>query len=174
MGLQQQRSCVPPDGIPATDTLSQQRPILQERSANWPHDFNSQSTSTLKRSRSSSPQENVYRRRPAPTGSYFTGNVHAHIGLAGFSAERSEKQIEVELRRLYRMLSQCDKYQKYREKQPVMTFADVVEKEARELSDKQAKELAAEQAGQKLSTQKDKTVWPEFIEQAFWRGKPTS
>jgi len=72
------------------------------------------------------------------------------------------------------MLSQCDKYQKYREKQPVMTFADVVEKEARELSDKQAKELAAEQAGQKLSTQKDKTVWPEFIEQAFWRGKPTS
>jgi transcriptional enhancer factor len=175
MGLQQQRSCVPPHSVPALDTTAQQRAILQERSANRPHDFNSQSTSTLKRSRSPSPLDHAFRRRPAPTGSYFTGNVHAqHIGLAGFSAERSEKQIEVELKRLYRMLSQSDKYQKYREKQPVMTVAEVLAKEARELAEEQARERAAQEAGRTISKkeEKDKTVWPEFLEQAFWRGKP--
>jgi transcriptional enhancer factor len=180
MGLQQQRSCVRPDGVPALedtrlDTTSQQRAILQERSANWPRDFNNQGTSSLKWSRSPSPLDNVYRRRPAPTGSYFTGNVHAHhVGLAGFSAERSEKQIDADLKRLYCMLQHSDKYQKYREKQPVMTVAEVLAKEAKELAEKLARERAAKEAGVPPPKEnKDLTVWPEFLEQAFWRGTST-
>jgi len=176
MGLQQQQSCVPPDGAPALgDTrldTTQQRAILQERSANWPCDFNNQDTSILKRSRSPSPLENVYGARATPAGSYFTGNVHAHhIGLAGFGVERSEKQVEAELKRLYRMLQRSDKYQKYREKQPAMTVAEVLAKDARELAEKKARERAAKAAGIRPEREKDKTVWPEFLEQAFWRGE---
>lgn len=172
MELQQQRSCVQPDEIPVLDAnqldTTQQRAILQERSANWPHDFNNQATSIQKVSRSPSPGGNIYARRAAPTGIYFTGNVHAqHIGLAGFGAERSEKQVEFELKRLYRMLQRSDKYQKYREKQPQLTAAEVIAKEAREAAEKKAREAAGGSTGK---DEKDKTVWPEFLEHAFWRG----
>jgi transcriptional enhancer factor len=175
MELQQQRSCVRPDDVPTledtpVDTTTQQRAVLQERSANWPHEYNPQPTSSLKRSRSpSSPTGNIYARRAAPAGIYFTGNVHAqHIGLAGFGAERSEKQVDFELKRLYRMLQRSDKYQKYREKQPQLTVTEVLAKEAREAAERKAREAAGAQLGK---DEKDKTVWPEFLEHAFWRGE---
>ncbi|KAF2820437.1 hypothetical protein CC86DRAFT_429180 [Ophiobolus disseminans] len=169
----QRRSCVPPNDVPA-ETILQQRAVLQERSANWPCDFNNTGTSTLKRSRSPSPLEHIYGRRPAPAGSYFTGNVHAqYIGLARFGVERSKKQVDSELKRLYRKLQQSDKYRKYREKQPVMTVAEIIAKEARELAEERARELAAEKAGRPVPKQKDKTVWPEFLEQAVWRVNDT-
>ncbi|KAH7390978.1 TEA/ATTS domain family-domain-containing protein [Phaeosphaeria sp. MPI-PUGE-AT-0046c] len=172
MELQQQRSCVQPDEVPVLDatqldTTTQQRAILQERSANWLHDFNNQPTSIQKQSRSPSPGGNIYARRAAPAGIYFTGNVHAqHIGLAGFGTERSEKQVEYELNRLYCMLRRSDKYQKYREKQPKLTVNEVLAKEAREAAEKKAREAAG---GSNGKDEKDKTVWPEFLEHAFWR-----
>lgn len=172
MGLQQQRSSGLSLEETRLDTTTQQRAILQERSVNWPCDFSAQGTSTLKRSRSPSSLDNVYERRPAPAGTYFIGNVHAHhIGLAGFSVERSEKQVEADLKRLYRMLAQSDKYQKYREKQPPMTVAEVLAKEAREQAEKVARTQAAKAAGlPPPKDEKDRTVWPDFLEQAFWRG----
>jgi transcriptional enhancer factor len=174
MELQQQRSCVRPEDVPAlgettVDTTTQQRAVLQERSANWPHEFNNQNTSIQKRSRSPSPTNNIYARRAAPAGIYFTGNVHAqHIGLAGFGAERSEKQVDFEIKRLYGMLRRSDKYQKYREKQPNLTRPEVLAIEARQLAEKKAREAAG---GSVAKDEKDKTVWPEFLEHAFWRGK---
>lgn len=175
MGLQQQRSCATSDGVLDTqfDSITQQRAILQERSANWPHEFNSPRTSRLKRSRSPSPHENVHRRQPPHTSSYFTGGVHAHhIGLAGFSFERSEKQIDAELKQLYRLLAQCDKYQKYREKQPMMTVAEVIEKDAKDRAEREAREREAKLTGKKPPPKTNDAVWPEWLEQVFWRGKP--
>jgi transcriptional enhancer factor len=173
MELQQQRSCVRPEDVPVLenttfDSTVQQRAVLQERSANWPHEFSSQPTPAQKRSRSPSPIGNIYSQRTAPAGIYFTGNVHAQQ-LAGFGAERSVKQVDFELKRLYRMLQRSDKYQKYREKQPQLTRAEVIAKEAREAAEKKAREAAGQQLGK---DEKDKTVWPEFLEHAFWRGKP--
>jgi transcriptional enhancer factor len=172
MELQQQRSCVRQEDVPLLenttfDSTVQQRAVLQERSANWPHEFSNQPTPAQKRSRSPSPIGNISSRRPAAAGIYFTGNVHAQQ-LAGFGAERSEKQVDFELKRLYRMLQRSDKYQKYREKQPQLTRAEVIAKEAREAAEKKAREAAGQQPGK---DEKDKTVWPEFLGHAFWRGK---
>lgn len=169
MTLQHQQSCVLSLDVPALANIpdetisSQNRGALQERSANWPHEYTTNSNSPpFKVSCSPSPSENVYGRRAAPTSSYFTGNVHAqHIGLAGFGVERPEKQIRYELERLYKMLARSDKYQKYREKQPVLTPAEFIAREA-------AEKRAAEQRGAK--EEKEKSVWPEFLEHAFWRG----
>lgn len=60
------------------------------------------------------------------------------------------------------MLARSDKYQKYREKQPVLTPAEFIAREA-------AEKRAAEHRGNK--DEKEKSVWPEFLEHAFWRGK---
>ncbi|KAL5119760.1 hypothetical protein ACEQ8H_002366 [Pleosporales sp. CAS-2024a] len=172
MELQLQRSCVRSDDVPAlgdttVENTTQQRAVLQERSANWSHEFNIQSTSIQKRSRSPTPTSTTYAQRAAPSGIYITGNVHAqHIGLAGFGAERSEKQVDFELKRLYRMLQRSDKYQKYREKQPNLSRAEVLAIEARQLAEKKAREAAG---GSVAKDEKDKTVWPEFLEDAFWR-----
>ncbi|KAF1851301.1 uncharacterized protein K460DRAFT_274402 [Cucurbitaria berberidis CBS 394.84] len=167
MELQHQQSCVLPTDVQASDNTldeaisSQHRGVLQERSANRPHEYNTTNTPPLKLSCSPSPTENAYARRAAAAGSYFTGNVHAqHIGLAGFGVERSEKQIRYELERLYKMLQRSDKYQKYREKQPVLTPAEFIAREA-------AEKRAAERRGAK--DEKEKSVWPEFLEHAFWR-----
>ncbi|KAF2032947.1 hypothetical protein EK21DRAFT_98528 [Setomelanomma holmii] len=136
MELQQHRSCVLPNSATELEgtslDTSQQRAVFQERSANWPHDFNAHNLPVQKRSQTSSPTANTYARRTAP---------------------RSEKQVEYELKRLYRMLQRSDKYQKYREKQPVMTVAEVLAKEARELAEQQAREAER----------------PEFLEHAFWK-----
>lgn len=92
-------------------------------------------------------------------GAYFTGNIHAHhIGLAG--VERSAKQIKFDLDRLYVMLDRSDKYKKYREKQPVLTPAEFVAREEREKRNKVDKDKSPE-----------KSVWPEFLERAFWTGE---
>jgi transcriptional enhancer factor len=167
----QQQSCGHSTDVPSLNNTpdetssSQHRGILQERSANWPHEHHHAATTPpLKASRSPSPADKVYARRGPNTGSYFTGNVHAqHFGLADIAIERPEKQIRYELERLYKMLSRSDKYQKYREKQPVLTPSEFLAREA-------AERKAAEQRGSK--DEKIKTVWPEFIEHAFWRGKP--
>lgn len=171
MELQHQQSCVLSADIrgsnitPDEANASRNRNALQERSANWPHEYNNHTSNTprLKISRSPSPIGNVYARQATSTGSYFTGNVHAqHIGLAGFAAERPEKVIRYELEKLYKMLERSDKYQKYREKQPVLTPAEFIAREA-------AEKRAAEQRGAK--DEKEKSVWPKFLEHAFWRGE---
>lgn len=157
----------PSIGTPLDGTSSQHRGILQERSANWPHDntvsptTNTQHTSR-KVSRSQSPTENVYPQQAAAAGNYFTGSLHAqHIGLAGCGVERSEKQIKRDIDRLYLLLQQSDKYQKYREKQPVLTPREFLEREARE----------AKMKVEKDNKSPEKSVWPEFLEHAFWRGE---
>ncbi|KAF3002365.1 hypothetical protein E8E13_000149 [Curvularia kusanoi] len=145
---------------------SQQRGVLQERSANWPHDNTaSPLTDTQhaphKLSRSQSPTENnAYSQQAAAVGNYFTGSLHAqHIGLAGCGVERSERQIAKDIKRLYNLLARSDKYQKYREKQPVLTPREFIEREAREAKMKVDKD----------NKSPEKSVWPEFLEHAFWR-----
>jgi transcriptional enhancer factor len=169
MDIQHQQTSRLLSAVPTLDAAfddsesSQNRLVLQERSANWPHDYLDTNTSPIKTSNSPGPTENVYERRCPPAGAYFTGNVHAqHIGLAGFTVERSEKQIRVELERLYKLLGRSDKYQKYREKQPQLTRSELI---AREAADRKA----AEHRGSK--EEKDKSVWPDFLENAFWRGE---
>lgn len=175
MELQHAQSCMLPTDVSASHhtseevTLSRNRNALQERSANWPHDYtNTTNSPRLKISRSPSPAGNQYARQALAGGSYFTGNVHAqHNGLVGFGVERPEKQIRYELERLYKMLRRSDKYQKYREKQPVLTPAEFIAREAKEAAEKKA----AEQRG--VKDEKEKSVWPEFLEHAFWRGTST-
>lgn len=170
MELQARRSGLP-DSRPNEDSVdtpsTQCRGVLQERSSNWPQGYNLQSAANAKSSRSPSPVENTYTHQQTPAPSYFTGNVHTqHIGLAGFGTERPEKQVEYELKRLYRMLQRSDKYQKYREKQPSLTVAEVLARDAADR--KRLKELGEGRSGKE---EKDKTVWPEFLEHAFWRGE---
>jgi transcriptional enhancer factor len=178
MELQHHHSCVLPANGSEFDPSSlgtsldgpptQHRGVLQERSINWPHEHSTASpvtntlyTSSRKPSRSQSPVENVYSHQSNPGGTYFTGNVHAHhIGLAGFGVERPAKQIKLELKRLYQMLDRSDKYKKYREKQPVLTPAEFLAREERERRNKVDKDKSPE-----------KSVWPEFLERAFWTGE---
>jgi hypothetical protein len=178
MELQHHHSCVLPANGSEFDPSSlgtsldgpstQHRGVLQERSINWPHEHSTASpvtntlyTSSRKPSRSQSPAENVYSHQSNPGGTYFTGNVHAHhIGLAGFGVERPAKQIKLELKRLYQMLDRSDKYKKYREKQPVLTPAEFLAREERERRNKVDKDKSPE-----------KSVWPEFLERAFWTGE---
>jgi transcriptional enhancer factor len=63
------------------------------------------------------------------------------------------------------MLRQSDKYQKYREKQPAMTPTEVIERDAAERQEMQRREAEGIQ-----QEKKDSTVWPGFLEHAFWRG----
>lgn len=146
---------------------SSQRGILQERSANWPHDniaspLTEAQHAPQKSSRSQSPTENAYPQQATAAGNYFTGSLHAqHIGLAGCGVERSERQIGKEIKRLYALLARSDKYQKYREKQPVLTPREFIEREAREAKIKVDKD----------NKSPEKSVWPEFLEHAFWRGE---
>jgi transcriptional enhancer factor len=173
MHLQHQQSCVPAadspflEGTPVDASSSQHRGMLQERSANQAYEYHSDTTpSQLKQSYSPIPTENTYAQRSVAAGTYYTGNVHAqHIGLAPFGIERPEKQIRLELERLYKMLQRSDKYQKYREKQPVMTPAEVIARDAVE-----RKEKARRVAEGIPQDKKDNTVWPEFLEYAFWKG----
>jgi transcriptional enhancer factor len=85
--------------------------------------------------------------------------------LAGFGVERSEKQIRCELGRLYKLLQRSEKYQTYREKQPALTPAEVVARDAAERKEQEKRKA------QGLQQEKDKTVWPDFLEHAFWIGK---
>lgn len=157
----------PSVGTPLDSSLSQQRGVLQERSANWPHDntaspLTGTQHASQKVSRSQSPTENAYSQQATTVGGYFTGSLHAqHIGLAGCGVERSEKQISRDIKQLYNLLSRSDKYQKYREKQPQLTPQQFIEREAREAKMKVDKD----------NKSPEKSVWPEFLEHAFWRGE---
>ena len=157
----------PSVGTPHDGPLSQHRGVLQERSANWPHDSTASPLTRTqhashKVSRSQSPTENPYPQQITAAGNYFTGSLHAqHIGLAGCGIERSEKEIKKQIARLYTLLARSDKYQKYREKQPVLTPREFIEREARE----------AKMKVEKDNKSPEKSVWPEFLEHAFWTGE---
>ncbi|KAA8612463.1 TEA domain containing protein [Pyrenophora tritici-repentis] len=170
MQVQHQPLCVPLEDVPllvtTADTSSQQRVVLQERSVNQSHEYYGSTTSLqLKQHGSPSPTENAHAQQTTAAGAYYTGNVHAnHVGLAGFGVEKSEKHIRYELDRIYRMLARSDKYQKYREKQPVLSPAEVIARDAAEEKERARKEAAGEKPDKK-----DNTVWPDFLEHAFWR-----
>ncbi|RMZ73760.1 Regulatory abaA [Pyrenophora seminiperda CCB06] len=152
--------------VTTADTSSQQRGVLQERSVNQPHEcYNSTASSQLKQHGSPGPAESAAAQRTTTAGAYYTGNVHAsHVGLAGFGVEKSEKQIRVELERIFKMIARSDSYQKYREKQPVLNHAEVIARDAAEEKERARKEAAGEKPDKK-----DNTVWPDFLEHAFWR-----
>ena len=172
MQAQHQPLCVPLEDIPilatTADTSSQQQGVLQERSVNQPHEYYTGTTSSqLKQHGSPGPTENAHVQRSTTAGTYYSGNVHGnHVGLAGGGVEKSEKQIRFELDRIYRMLARSDRYQKYREKQPVLSPAEVIARDAAEEKERARKEAAGEKRDKK-----DNTVWPDFLEHAFWRGK---
>jgi transcriptional enhancer factor len=106
------RSCVLPSNAPAlpdpADTIPSR--VLQERSGNRGHGYVDGSTS-WKRSSSASPVENLYSQSLG--SNYFTGNIAAQL-----NGEKSEEQIEFEAKRLWKLLQTCEKYQKYRDRQP--------------------------------------------------------
>lgn len=125
------RSCVLPSNAPAlpeTDTYIPSR-VLQERSANRRHEY-SEDASSCKRSPTP-----IYAGR---LGGYFTGNLASH-----FNGDKSEAQIDLETKRLMKLLKACDKYQKYRDRQPSDTTSAKDNKEQR---------------------------WPDHLEEAFFRG----
>jgi len=102
------RSCVLPSNAPALAEPADPIPsrVLQERSANKRHGYAEDSTWK----HSSSPGENVYSGR---LGGFFTGNIGAQV-----NGEKSEAQIEYETKRLLNLLHRCEKYEKYRARQP--------------------------------------------------------
>ncbi|KAJ4357592.1 uncharacterized protein N0V89_002168 [Didymosphaeria variabile] len=82
------------------------------------------------------------KRSPTPIytgrlGGYFTGNLASH-----FNGDKSEAQIDLETKRLMKLLKACDKYQKYRDRQPSDTTSAKDNKEQR---------------------------WPDHLEEAFFR-----
>lgn len=104
------RSCVLPSNAPALPEADATIPsrVLQERSGNRRHGY---ADDSVPWKRSSSPIENLYSRQLG--GSYFTGNIGAHL-----HGEKSETEINRETRRLLTLLQRCEKYQKYRDRQP--------------------------------------------------------
>jgi transcriptional enhancer factor len=102
------RSCVLPSNAPALPEPVDSIPsrVLQERSANRRHGYAEDSAWKC----SSSPAENVYSAR---LGGYFTGNIGTQL-----NGEKSEAQVEYETKRLLSLLHRCEKYEKYRARQP--------------------------------------------------------
>jgi transcriptional enhancer factor len=102
-------SCVLPSNAPALPEPDHSIPsrVLQERSANTRQDYIEAPTQWK---RSPSPVETVYSGR---LGSYFTGNIGSQL-----NGEKSDQQIEFELKRLLGLLRRCEKYRKYRDRQP--------------------------------------------------------
>lgn len=125
------RSCVLPSNAPALSEPEAYIPsrVLQERSANRLHEYSDASS----RKRSPTP---LYAGR---LGGYFTGNITTH-----FNSDKSEAQVEIETKRLLKLLKNCDKYQKYRDRQPSDNANAKGEKDQR---------------------------WPDNTEIAFFRGK---
>ena len=125
-------------GTPFEGSSSQQRGVLQGRSANWPHDniaspITSTQSTSRKVSQIQSPIENAYLQQPTVVDNCFTSDLRTqHIGVPWYGAERPEKRISRETTRLYKLLQRSDKYQKYREKQPVLDRQQLIEKEAKE------------------------------------------
>lgn len=105
------RSCVLPSNAPALSEAGSTIPsrVLQERSGNRRHGYAAGSSSWKRLP--SSPVENLYSHSLG--GGYFTGNLASQL-----SGEKSEEQIEKEARKLIHLVECCEKYQKYRERQP--------------------------------------------------------
>ena len=163
--------CVPPahpsfqEGSPV-EAFSKHQSFQRESSADQPLERGNEVTPSQTKQLCSPGLASNARTQRSATGSCYTGSVNAqHIGLSGFGLERPEKQIRIELERLYNVLQRSDKYQKYREKQPILTAAEVL---ARDAADRKERERwEAENVPQ---NQKDTTVWPDFLEFAFWKG----
>ncbi|KAF2638358.1 hypothetical protein P280DRAFT_551481 [Massarina eburnea CBS 473.64] len=121
----QYRSCVLPSNAPALSghDSSIPSPVLQERSVNTRKVY-TEASSQWKRS--VSPR----------LGSYFTRNRAPRL-----NEDKSDVEIEHELRKLMALMKQCEKYQKYRDRQP---------------STKKDREQFLK--------------WPDHLEEAFFRG----
>lgn len=104
------RSCVVPSNAPVLPDPDSSIPrrALKERSGNRRHEYHDGSSSWKC---DPSPAENTYPHGPG--GSYFTSNLTSQL-----SGEKSEAQIEYETKRLLGVLDRCEKYQKYRDRQP--------------------------------------------------------
>ena len=113
-------SCVLPSNAPALPEPEAHIPsrVLQERSANRLQEY-SDDSSPRKRSPG-------YGR----LGGYSTGY------------DEPEIQIELETKRVMKILKKCDKYQKYRERQP----------------------------SENTSAKEKEQRWPDHLEEAFFRG----
>ncbi|KAF2661889.1 hypothetical protein K491DRAFT_710317 [Lophiostoma macrostomum CBS 122681] len=110
--------------------------VLQERSGNRRHGYPDYS---LLWKRSDSPTENLYPHNTLPNSSYFTANIASQI-----HSDRSEEQIDQETKWLWNLLQRCEKYIKYRDRQP-------------------------QTAKEKKDAEKQPT-WPDKLEYAFVRG----
>ncbi|KAH7138505.1 TEA/ATTS domain family-domain-containing protein [Dendryphion nanum] len=109
--MEHNRSCVLPSNVPAFtehETVIPSR-ILQDRSGNQRHTYVDTSLS-WKRS-PSTPIENIYSHGLG--GGFIAGSL-----LAQLNSEKTEEHIAHEARRLMGLLIRCDKYKKYRERQP--------------------------------------------------------
>jgi transcriptional enhancer factor len=111
--------------------------VLQERSGNRRHGYPDYSSSWK---RPTSPAENLYSPNTITSSSYFTGNIAAQL-----HSERSEEQINQETKRLWNLLQRCEKYIKYRDRQP-------------------------QTAREKKAAEKE-AKWPDKLEYAFFRGR---
>lgn len=106
--------------------------------------------------------------QPPAADIYYPSSGNSQSVMTSFGADGLENHIRIKLAWLYNTLQRSEKYQKYREKQPVLTPAEVV---ARDAADK--KERERREAANIAQSQKETTVWPDFLENAFWRGKAT-
>jgi len=102
-------SCVVPSNAPSLPDLdtSTKRRALQERSGNRRHGHH-RGASSWKRESSLSEKGYLYEGR-----NYLTSSLTAPL-----VGEKSEAQIEAETKKLMALLDRCEKYQKYRERQP--------------------------------------------------------
>jgi transcriptional enhancer factor len=112
--MELQHSCILPSNAPALPEPELDIPsrVLQERSGNGRQSYVG-SSGPWKQS-PSSPIENIYSHNLG--GSYFTGNYATEL-----NGDKSEEQIEQETKRLLRIVRRCEKYIKYRERQPQTT-----------------------------------------------------
>ncbi|KAL6153667.1 hypothetical protein ACJBU6_08798 [Exserohilum turcicum] len=102
--------------------------------------------------------------QPPAADIYYPSSGNSQSVMTSFGADGLENHIRIKLAWLYNTLQRSEKYQKYREKQPVLTPAEVV---ARDAADK--KERERREAANIAQSQKETTVWPDFLENAFWR-----
>lgn len=147
------------------------RGILQERSANRSLDHQNNIPSPLKGSRSPSPEDRLYTGGLATHEYPLTRNTHfQNPDLFEYHVERPEKEVRYDLERLNELLASSERYQKYRENQPVMTPDEVRAREEQDLVKKKAEEQRGICNDKKVNG-KDKSVWPDFLESAFWKGE---
>jgi transcriptional enhancer factor len=149
------------------DASTQSQDILQARPADHSNQYYNTSLSPRPGQLNSSGSMSHTDKQQEATTVYHSGSTHLqYMGLTAFGVEKPEKHIQTELEQLYNTLARADRYQKYREKQPALTPAEVI---VRDAADKQERE--SREAEGIPQSHKDGTVWPDFMEYAFWRGK---